>query len=338
MRKIIILAILILFSFTACEGSKTVVKYDGGSLNLSEVGKKAESQLFQLEQQKYQIIQQTAYQMLAEKLLEKEAEEKGMTTDELLAAEAEGSQMQLSDEILRQIYDANRGSFGGSFAEEKEGIKAQIAMGQKQEAEQQYMRSLFKKYNVEFVLEKPEAPKVDVDIEGEPYWGQKDASVTIVEFSDYECPYCRRMQPAIKKIRAEYQDKIKWVFKDFPLDFHQQAIKAHTAAHCAGQQNKYFDYHYRLFDVPLVNEGGRQKMDYSEKRLKKIASSIGLNMSDFGTCLQDKDGSIRAEIQNDIEYAQSIGVRGTPSLFISGVYSSGLRSYEDLKEEIESRL
>lgn len=148
-----------------------------------------------------------------------------------------------------------------------------------------------------------------VTITGRPTLGAKDAPVTIVEFSDFQCPYCRRYSltvfPALKR---DYIDtgKVRYVFRDFPLSsIHQEAAKAHESAHCAGDHNKYWEMHDVLF---------RMQKDLVVPSLKKYAANLGIDPNAFGDCLDS--GRYSADIQKDIDNGVAAGVRGTPSFFI----------------------
>lgn len=330
-------AILIVLSsllFSSCLKSETAVRYNGGSISDSELAENAKMELFQLEQQAFEIKQQAAYEILQDILLEKEAKSRKMTVEELLRAEIDAKVAPVPEDQLRQVYEMYKSQIDGSFEKNREMLVNSLMAQQRNQAQQAFLGGLFDKYKVEFVMKEPEAPRVDVDLEDDPSWGPKNAKVTVVEFSDYECPYCRRMQNSVRQLRKEYSDKVHWVFKDFPLEFHRQAMLAHVSAACAEEQGKAVEFHDRIFSAPL-NDG---KPDLSQEYMVQTAGDLGLNVGKFTTCIADTDGKIHAEIQGDIEYGQKIGVRGTPAIFINGRFISGALPYDKLKEEVDKEL
>ncbi len=164
---------------------------------------------------------------------------------------------------------------------------------------------------------RPAKVTAEVSVSGKPSLGRDDASVTMVEFSDYQCPFCKRhfltVLPIIKK---EYIDtgKVRYVFRDFPIaSLHPQAKKGHEAAYCAGEQNKYWEMHDTLF---------KNSKDFSAPALKRYAQEIGLDGDKFNNCLQS--GKYAGRIEKEIAEGVKAGVRGTPSFFI-GPSGSGER-------------
>jgi len=179
-----------------------------------------------------------------------------------------------------------------------------------------------------------------VSIDDDPMKGDPKAPVTIIEFSDYECPFCKRSNDgAIKQINEEYisKGKVRLVFRDYPLPFHKKATPAAVAANCAGEQGKYWEVHDFLFENPKTN------LDIST--ILDSAGDLGLNKAKFQTCINDK--SKEKEITKDIEDGQKYGVRGTPSYFIgkttdgdeiTGTFIRGAQPYSVFKELIDEQL
>lgn len=189
--------------------------------------------------------------------------------------------------------------------------------------------------NIAKVIQQPAAPQrpaVDFNqihnlpIGSSPIKGKKEAAVTIVEFSDFQCPYCSKLQPTISQVLAAYPNDVKLVFKDFPLSFHQQAQKASKAARAAGEQGKYWEMHDMIF------ENSSQLNDNS---YKEFAAKLKLDekkfMADFQSNKYDN------LIQQDIVLGQSAGVGGTPTLFLNGKRMQG-RSFDDFKTAIDGYL
>lgn len=172
--------------------------------------------------------------------------------------------------------------------------------------------------------------KVDVDTTGAPVNGDKNAPVTIVEFSDFECPFCGRYHAQTHPLIVEnYVDtgKVKFVFKHFPLNFHASAQKASEAAECANDQGKFWEYH----DVLFANQ---QALSISN--LKQYAADLSLDTAEFNSCLDS--GEHAAKIKQDLADGQAAGVSGTPSFFINGQKLVGAQPYSAFEQAIEAAL
>jgi protein-disulfide isomerase len=176
------------------------------------------------------------------------------------------------------------------------------------------------------------SPTLDMEelIDDDAVKGDPDAPVTIVEWSDYECPFCTRFyEQTLSEIQTEYIDKglVKFVYRDFPLSFHPNAQKAAEAAECAGEQGKYFEMHDALFDNGV--SGGVASF-------KQFAADIGLNTADFNTCLDS--GSMASEVAADMAAGQAAGIRGTPGFIINGRAVSGAQPFANFKAVIDAAL
>lgn len=171
---------------------------------------------------------------------------------------------------------------------------------------------------------------VEVSIDDDPIKGKKDAKVTIIEFSEFQCPFCKRYyDETYNQIIKEYVDtgKAKYVFRDFPLSFHQFAQKASEASECAHEQDKFWEYHDKLFE-------NQQALDISN--LKKYAKGLKLDEDKFNDCLDS--GKYEDEVKKDMQDGISYGVQGTPAFFINGKLISGAQPYENFKVIIDEEL
>jgi protein-disulfide isomerase len=178
----------------------------------------------------------------------------------------------------------------------------------------------------------PRKPAVDynkvhnIPTGNSPTRGNKNAPVTIVEFSDFQCPYCAGLQPTLKEVLKAYPKEVKLVYKHFPLSFHKQARNAVKASLAAGEQGKFWEMHDVIFE-------NYNKL--SEEKFKEFAAQLGLNvkqfMADYNSNKYDQ------QIQQDIGIANNVGVRGTPTFFVNGK-RMGRRSFNDFKETIDKIL
>lgn len=178
-----------------------------------------------------------------------------------------------------------------------------------------------------------DAVKADISIEGEPAMGDDNAPVTIVEFTDYECPFCKRyVDQTYNQIKENYVDtgKVKYVVKDFPLGFHQKAKLASIAANCAFEQlgdDAYFKMHNKIF----ANQDSM-----SQENFKSWALEIGVDEAEYDTCINNPE--IAAEVDADLQEGQQNGVSGTPSFFINGELVVGAQPYSVFQQKIDAAL
>lgn len=183
--------------------------------------------------------------------------------------------------------------------------------------------------------------KVEVSIDDDPVLGEDDAEVTIIEFSDYQCPFCRKFwQDTFTQLKTDYIDtgKAKFVYRDYPLNFHPMAVPAAEAANCArekGGDKAYYEMHDKMFEEQNILDGGtvQSTVQFTKEDLKKWAKDIGYNID---SCLDS--GKYTKEVQDDFADGGSAGVQGTPAFFINGRLLSGAQPYAAFKQAIDAEL
>lgn len=158
--------------------------------------------------------------------------------------------------------------------------------------------------------------------------GSFNAPITLVEFSDFECPFCGRIVPTMNKILEDYKGKVRLVYKHFPLGFHPNAQKAAEASECASEQGKFWEYHDKLFE--------NQPSGFSVDNFKQWAGDLSLNAVQFNSCLDS--GKYAQKVQKDFQEGQQKGVNGTPATFINGQLISGAQPYNNFKQIIDNLL
>jgi len=169
-------------------------------------------------------------------------------------------------------------------------------------------------------------PRVQVAAEG-PARGPKDAPVTIVEFSDFECPYCGAAHDTVEQVMSTYAGKVRLVYRQFPLSFHPHAAKAAEASLCAADQGKFWEYHEALFK-------NQKKLDLPD--LKAHAGEVGLDTQKFGQCLDS--GDKKKAVDADQQAGLAAGVGGTPAFFINGIFLNGAQPIDEFKKVIDGEL
>ena len=259
-------------------------------------------------------------QFAGKKILEMEAEEKGVKADDLVSS-AVGTP---SEAEISQVYEQYKSQLQGRSLEE---VRDDIVSFVKSRKESEFFEGLKAKYEIDMNMSELPVVKKDVQPGNNPSLGSKNAKVTIVEFSDFECPFCKKSQEVNRQLRAKYGETIRWVFRDFPLPFHKKAMFAHIAVNCAIPQGKYWDYFNLLFD---------NSENLSRENVISLSKKAGLEQAAFQNCLKDKN--VENEIQQDIAYARSIGVNSTPSFFINGYPLEGAMPIEKFSEIIDNEL
>jgi len=281
-------------------------------------------ELLRLDIQRYQTLREKLDDLIAHKIFSLEAAQRGLSMQQFVDDEINAKIQAVTPEQVQAFYEANKSRIKQPFEKVSEQIASYLHQQAQEQRRQALLKDLRSRYPVTVALR---APTVEIATEGEPSLGPANAPVTIVEFSDFQCPYCRQAQSTLKQLMAAYEGKIKLVFRDFPLrNIHPQAQKAAEAAQCAAEQEKFWPYHDKLFASTSL------QMD----DLKKFAQELGLNMEQFAPCLDSS--KYAAGIEADMQAGQQAGVNATPTFFVNGYALSGAASYERFKELVDAAL
>src|SRR6266568_1079191 len=295
--------------------SEVVARADGVAIRADELDERVAKRLMRLRQEEYEIRRQALEEMIGERLLEKEAGARGISKEDVLRDEVDHQVQEPDPKLLEQLYEQNKARFGGKTKAEVLGeLRKALRNRQRSERQAAFQATLRQKAQVEVALS---APRMDVAIPASaPTLGPNGAAVTIVEFTDYQCPFCHRAQATIDQVLSTYAGKVQLVHRDFPLEGHPQAFPAARASRCAGEQGKFWDYHRSLMRAP-------GPMD--EADLQSRAASLKLDSAAFATCLAS--GRHDASIQES-----------TPAYFINGRLIIGARPFEAFKDVIDAEL
>jgi protein-disulfide isomerase len=233
-----------------------------------------------------------------------------------------------SDAEIQQVYDAAKaqGRDLPPMAQVKETIVRFIQQQKAQAAAQAYYEKLKTEAKVEILLAPYRAPRQNVEAKG-PSRGPANAPITIVEFSDFECPYCSKAEEVVSEVVRVYGDKIRVVYRDLPLPMHPNAAKAAEAAHCAGEQGKYWEMHAKLFSNQRALE---------VPALKGYAKDLKLDQAKFDKCLDS--GATAALVEEGKKAGNELGINGTPAFFVNGVMINGAQPFDAFKEIIDAEL
>jgi protein-disulfide isomerase len=318
---------LAIASQTPAKG-EPLAEVDGEAITAEEVEKALAAQLSKLEEQIYNLKLQKLEALIAERLLAREAAKRDITVQALLDAEVTGKIEPVTEQEIETFYQANKARLKGDEATVREQIRAHLQKQKLAARREAFVQSLRSQATVVVHLKAPPVFRAEVSVDGAPFKGSATAPVTIVEFTDFHCPFCKRVLPTLGQLESQYGDKVKLVFRDYPIDnLHPGARKAHEAARCAHDQGKFWAYHDLLFaNAPKA----------SPEQLKTSAQEVGLDVPAFEQCVSS--GTYQAAVQRDVEEATRVGVTGTPAFFINGRLVSGAQPLESFVRVIEEEL
>jgi protein-disulfide isomerase len=307
-------------------GTGVVAEVNGGAILASELEQRAANRLIRLRQEEYETRSQVLDELIAERLVAAEAQKRGLSAEALLKQEVDAKAAAPAPAYVEQIYEQNNARFGTAPRSEAlvriREILRERAVSERRAAFEKELRGKAK------VAVRLEAPRATVVIPaGAPATGPATAPVTIVEFTDYQCPYCHRAQAVIDEVLQRYAGKVRFVHLDFPLDGHPEAVPAARAARCAGEQGRFWEYHRSMMSRP-------GPLDTAD--LRGRAATLKLDPVKFNPCLASDryDEAIQAELRHGSE----LGVSGTPAYFVNGRMLSGARPIESFVQVIEAEL
>ena len=266
--------------------------------------------------------------LVGDQLIANAAKDAGQSVDAFLETDGAKRLPAVTEAAIVQFYEQNKDRAQGRTLEQLRGeIKPYLEERRRQQARAMLVEELKTKggANVKVLLD---PPRYTVPVAADdPVRGNPSAPITIVEFSDYQCPFCARVNPTLDRIRATYGDKVKIVFKDFPLPNHPEAPKASEAARCAGDQNKYWEMHDAMF---------ANQRNLGVPSLKQTARAIGVNGTAFDQCLDS--GKWAAAVRAGGELGEQMGVNSTPTLYVNGRPVIGALPFDNFKTIIDEEL
>jgi predicted DsbA family dithiol-disulfide isomerase len=282
-------------------------------------------QLFQLKNQEYELKSKELEDLVNQKLLESAAKSKGLSTDAFLEQTVYRNLPPPTPSEVESYYLAQKDQINRPLSEVKSQMEQALTEARRQRARQDYLDGLRQKSSVAILLPHP---RIDVAPDPARLRGNPDAPVTIVEFSDFQCPFCRAAEPTIKEVLDKYKDKVRFSYRDFPIErIHSQAKQAAEASRCAREQGKFWEYH----DLLYANQA---KLD--QAGLTEHARTVALDVDRFSACLVS--GKFKALVDNDFQAGIRAGVSGTPAFYINGIFLSGAQPVSAFEKIIDAEL
>jgi protein-disulfide isomerase len=330
-RISIFLLYLSVWAASSCQtnrGSERLAEIDGTIVTRIDIDKSGGKQLQALRQQLYQLERQKLDEHIGAILVTLEAKKRRISVATLLEQEVNSSVKPPSEEEIRGLYEKNKERIPVEFEKVRDQIRNYLHEQKITERKIEYFKTLRINGKVTTYLKPPELVRVDLSVNGAPSKGSEKAEVTIVKFEDFQCPYCKAVQPNYQEVLKRYDGKVRLVHKDLPLDqIHPQARQAAEAARCADDEGKFWQYHDKLYaSAPKA----------APEDLKSYAKEVGLNGNSFEKCLST--GKYKARVQKDVDEGAVLGLTGTPIFFINGRELSGAQSVEAIAQIIDEEL
>lgn len=303
------------------DDSGVIAEIGGRKVTADELEQKQAGKLLQAKYKYYLAERDALEQYIDEQLLEQQAKKESVTVEELLKRHVSVQVQEPTEDQLRFYYEGVQTD--ESYEAARSNIIDTVHQLRTKKARAAYIAALRADYGVVVELNQPSA---HVEIGNSPRLGSDKAPVQIVEFADYECPYCQKVHEDLNRVREQFGNQVSVVYKDFPLPMHPLAAKAAEAAHCAGAQGKFWEFHDALFQS--------KRLQMSD--LKQEAAVLKLDAARFDQCLAS--GEQTAGIRKDTLEGQRLGLTGTPSFFINGHFMSGAIGYMKLRETVLQEL
>ena len=305
------------------KSTETLATVGGQPITEDDLLPSVASKLISLRNLEYQMKKQALDNLIDQRLLEAEAKRKGMSTDTFLEQEVDTKVAEPTDAELNAYYLAQKAELNRPLNEAKAQLEPSLKQAKVQQARQAFYAHLREQAKVVVLLS---PPRVEVSVDPARVRGNPKAKVMIVEFSDFQCPYCGGVQATLQSVLAKHPDTVALAYRDMPMSkIHPLARKAAEAARCAGEQGKFWEYHDLLF-------ADQSKLD--QDGLMGKARTLKLDEQQFESCLGSE--KFKAQIQQDSQEGMRAGVSGTPGFFINGIFLSGSQpesAFENLVQE-----
>jgi protein-disulfide isomerase len=319
-------------------------KVYGTSVSMDEVAKEKQGDFYEIEKKKYELIESMAYEKFMEKFWEKKAADQKTTVAEARRVYMEKN-AKVSDSEVKQMVEKYKDN--PQFAkfnkdEQQKQVREFLRDRSSRNVEMDIIKQGRKSGDLAISFPEPKEPVFAIvlnDADQTRYGPGADdikpivcdkmsCPITIVEYSEFQCPFCSKAMPAVKRILTEYRGKISWTVRDFPLSFHDRARPAAVAAHCAGDQGKYWGMYQAMFD---------NQTELQDEHLKKYALKLVANKGKWEDCFKNASAK-NPVIDANMESGMKVGVTGTPAFFINGRRLSGALPYEEFKRVIDEEL
>lgn len=338
-------AVMLVPKLALADDNQPAFKVGGKSVTVGEIAKQEQGSFYEVEKKRYELIEGVARDRYLDFFWQQKAKDSGKSVEESKRAYFDKYAKVSAKEVKETLEKFKEHPQLKKFSKEEQEkqVREYLQEKQKRDVIENIVAEGMKKGDLVVTYPKPQEPVFAISVvssdpvrygpnaeDVKPVGCEGDACpITIVEYSEFQCPFCKRVVPAGKQVMTEYKGKIRWISRDFPLSFHDRAKPASVAAHCAGEQGKYWHMYTQLFD---------HQDALSDEDFVKYASKIqGLDSGKWQACLKSP-AKVTATIEGNIESGVKLGVTGTPSYFINGRRLSGALPVEEFKRVIDEEL
>src|SRR5215217_395330 len=308
---------------SSLNASSVVATIAGQPLTAAPLLERLKPIIYKLRLEAYEAAKQRADRLVDDMLLLDEARRRQVGPEEIVRAEISDKVRPPTEAEVAKFYNENKARISGDLNSVRNQIATYLQNESRQRFEKDLSARLRKGASTQWLITEPPQPVQNISVDDDPARGETTAPVTVVEFTDFQCPACAAMHPVVEEVLKSYGNKVRFVIRDFPLTQHENARKAAEAANAANAQGKFFEYIALLFK-------NQKALDVPS--LKKYASEIGLDRARFDAALDR--GMYAAEVNKDVEDGEMYGIGSTPTIFINGVQLRTL-SVEGLREAID---
>jgi protein-disulfide isomerase len=324
---VVAIAFLAAFSVMAQEPREIVAKVDVENISVQDLRDAAGVSLSRLEDAAYRLKQQALQSLIEERLLAHEARRRNVSLESLIETEITSKVGAVTPREIDALYEMYEKRWQKPESEVEGQLRSLLLEQKIKVRRHEFAQTLQANAKVSVYLDPPTPVRAVIGVGG-PSRGSAGAAVTIVEFEDFQCPFCKRAQDTVEQVLARYKDRVRLVHRDLPLrTLHPASWKAHEAGRCAEEQGKFWEYRALLYkNAPAA----------SPEQLNNYASQAGLNVSDFTKCVDS--GKFNGVVQKDEDEANRLGVQSTPVFFINGRLLSGAQPMSEFVRIIEDEL
>lgn len=312
---------LFLFLLARAVSADVVAVVNGAPIAAADVDAPIASKIFALEQQLYTLRRGSLDNLVAQRVLADEAKRRGVSVDEVKNA-LSTVQVKIAADAIEREYRENVSAFSGMSGDEaRQRIRIDLETKERMRAYRDAVTALVAAASVDVRLREPRVQLTE-SLEGLPSLGPADAAVTIIAFSDYQCPYCKESGSVVRELLAMFPDDVRLVHRHLPSRGHAQAFAAARAAACAAPAGRFWQFHDALFAAKSLDDSA----------IRAAAARAGLQSPQYAACVAS-DSSAEA-VMHDVEAAQRLGVTGTPTLIVNGAVIPGAVDLRTLKEVV----
>lgn len=309
----------------ADSGQQVVATFGDQTITAAQLDELAAGQLVQLQQQMYDVRRQALEQEVYQRLLTRAAKAAEMSVDDYRQQQLAAVTGDPTEEQIKQVMDQYRARLDKDDEKARQQVVDYLGQQSRQQAEVAMKDKLFSEAGVHISLD---PPRMDVPVKAfNPTTGPADAPITLIEYTDFQCPYCSRVQPTLQQVRDTYGDRVRFVFKNLPLPMHSQARLAAEAGLCAADQGQFWPLHDWMFD---------NHSDLGRDAIIAAAGEIGINTDELAVCIDNKTRAV--EVQQDMDEARGLGISGTPGFLINGRILKGAVPFEAFADVINDEL